>query len=718
MKSWKRALGLLLALMMCASLLPGFTLTASAVYIETPAPDAKMTVTVSDKGVLATAKDGKTAMLDQPFTAKDIDENGEITVDEALIAAHKKYNAASGYQVTDYGTYSAVTRVWGVDTYNTLFAVNHVGLTAGVTTDTVKDGDHLSVSINKDNTYYADWYTYFTENKKEVAVGETFDLTLIGHLGMAYLPEDLEDTPISGVKIGTWNKGAFTPIKKAVTDEDGKVTLTFDKAGTYVVTADGTVEDEVTVDWITYATDVVDCPIIAPGCVVTVTAPTKAPDAKMTVTVSNKGALATAKDGKTAMLNQPFTAKDIDKNGEITVDEALIAAHKKYNAASGYQVTDYGTYSAVTRVWGVDTYNTLFAVNHVGILSGVLADTVKNGDSLSVSINKDNTYYADWYTYFTEGEIEVAAGEPVGLTLMGHLGMAYLPEDLEDTPISGVQVGTWNKGAFTPIKKAVTDEDGKVTLTFDKAGTYVVTADGTVEDEVTVDWITYATDVVDCPIIAPGCVVTVTAPREVQEGKSLTLPAMIVDGKDVTKKAEWSTSDKSIATVTNGKVTAKKKGTVTITATYEGETVTFKVTVTKAESTANNSSSLNKPKNSIRLGIGKKIALVNGNTVENDVAPFIENDRTMLPIRFIAETLGAKVEWFEATRQVRIEKGNTVILLTIDLDTAYVKDVPQVLDSPAIIKNDRTFLPIRFVAENLGATVTWDEAAREVSITY
>ena len=64
-------------------------------------------------------------------------------------------------------------------------------------------------------------------------------------------------------------------------------------------------------------------------------APTQAPDAKMTVTVSNKGVLATAKDGKTAMLNQPFTAKDMDKNGSITVDEALVAAHEAYNQESG-----------------------------------------------------------------------------------------------------------------------------------------------------------------------------------------------------------------------------------------------------------------------------------------------------------------------------------------------------------------------------------------------
>ena len=371
--------------------------------------------------------------------------------------------------------------------------------------------------------------------------------------------------------------------------------------------------------------------------------------------------------------------------------------------------------------------NTLFAVNHVGLTNGVLVDTVEAGDKLSVSINKDDTYYADWYTYFVPEEVTAEAGEEVELTLMGHFGMAYMPEDLIDTPISGVQVGTWANGTFTPIVGAVTDEDGKVTLTFDKAGTYIVSAEGTVPDEVTVDWTTYATDMVDCPIIAPGCAVTVTAEEEVtvKAGEKTTLPKLMVDGKDVTKEAKWESSDSSVATVYNGTVTGKKQGTAVITATYDGQTYTFPVTVTKGSSGSSGSasgssstSSKPKPKNTIILTIDNKTVMVNGNAVENDVAPFIEKDRTMLPIRFIAETLGAKVEWDNDARQVRIEKDKTVILLTIDSDKAYVNDMAQILDSPAIIKSDRTFLPIRFVAENLGAAVDWNENARQVTITY
>ena len=466
---------------------------------------------------------------------------------------------------------------------------------------------------------------------------------------------------------------------------------------------------------------VADIPIVVP---------TQAPDVNMTVTVSDRGVLATSKDGKTAMLNQPFTAKDINKDGNITVDEALVAVHKKYNSTDGYQVTDYGTYSAVTRIWGVETSNSLFAINDVGITTGVTTDTVAKGDRLSISINKDDAYYADWYTYFTETEKEVMTDESFELTLVGHLGMAYTPDELEDTPIPDAQIGIWALGELIPLDDAITDAEGKVTLSFAEPGTYIVSADGTVNDNVVISWSPYTTDDVDCPIIAPGCVVTVKAPVEetvtVKAGNTAVLPEIVVDGKDITKEAKWESSDSTVVTVYNGKLTAKKAGTATVTATYDGQTYTFPVTVTKGSSSStgsstsssSSSSSRPKPKNTIILTIDNKTALVNGNAVENDVAPFIQNDRTMLPIRFIAETLGATVNWDEAKRQVRIEKGKTVILLTIDSATAYVNDVPQTLDSPAIIRDSRTFLPIRFVAENLGAVVEWNEATRQVTITY
>lgn len=124
-----------------------------------------------------------------------------------------------------------------------------------------------------------------------------------------------------------------------------------------------------------------------------------------------------------------------------------------------------------------------------------------------------------------------------------------------------------------------------------------------------------------------------------------------------------------------------------------------------------------KAKTSIILTIGQKDASIDGKTVSNDVAPKIVNDRTMLPIRFIAEALGAKVDWIEESQTVKITAENIDISLVIGEDFATVNGEKIDLDSPSFIENDRTYLPIRFVSEKLGADVKWDDATQTVNIT-
>lgn len=122
-------------------------------------------------------------------------------------------------------------------------------------------------------------------------------------------------------------------------------------------------------------------------------------------------------------------------------------------------------------------------------------------------------------------------------------------------------------------------------------------------------------------------------------------------------------------------------------------------------------------KKDINLTIGSKVVLVDGDPVVNDVAPIIKDSRTFLPIRIIAEELGATVTWNEAEQSVTIGKGNTEIVIYIGQAFALVNGGPVSLDAPACIQDDRTYLPVRFVAENLGADVVWDATAQTVTIT-
>ena len=118
----------------------------------------------------------------------------------------------------------------------------------------------------------------------------------------------------------------------------------------------------------------------------------------------------------------------------------------------------------------------------------------------------------------------------------------------------------------------------------------------------------------------------------------------------------------------------------------------------------------------IFLLINDKTAVINGKNVTNDVPPLIVNSRTYTPARFVAESLGAKVDWNEADRTVAITKGETKIVLVADSTTAYVNGKAVQIDAAAFIADGRIFTPSRFVAENLGANVEWDEDARTVTI--
>lgn len=123
------------------------------------------------------------------------------------------------------------------------------------------------------------------------------------------------------------------------------------------------------------------------------------------------------------------------------------------------------------------------------------------------------------------------------------------------------------------------------------------------------------------------------------------------------------------------------------------------------------------PTTVISLKIGDVNATVNGKSVVNDVAPIVANGRTMLPIRFVAEALGATVTWVPDLKTVMVSTPETDIYIAIGNNFATVNREKIELDSPAFVENDRTYLPLRFIAENLGADVQWDGAAQTVTIT-
>lgn len=108
--------------------------------------------------------------------------------------------------------------------------------------------------------------------------------------------------------------------------------------------------------------------------------------------------------------------------------------------------------------------------------------------------------------------------------------------------------------------------------------------------------------------------------------------------------------------------------------------------------------------------------LVDGDPVMFDQPPIIEGSRVLVPLRGIFEKMGATVEWRPASRTVLAARGTTLVELTIGSRIAKVSDRPVTLDVPALIIRGRTLVPLRFISESLGAQVEWHPAARTVLI--
>lgn len=114
--------------------------------------------------------------------------------------------------------------------------------------------------------------------------------------------------------------------------------------------------------------------------------------------------------------------------------------------------------------------------------------------------------------------------------------------------------------------------------------------------------------------------------------------------------------------------------------------------------------------------------MLNGEEFVTDVAPFIENNRTMVPARAIFEAMGARVNWDEEKKTVLMLRQNgdelSSVVLQIGLDKAFVNNEAMPLDAPAKIVQNRTFVPLRFIIEAFGEDITWDGDQRVVSINY
>lgn len=201
--------------------------------------------------------------------------------------------------------------------------------------------------------------------------------------------------------------------------------------------------------------------------------------ATVTVTIADKGNLAVTADA--------VTVTDTDNDGVLTINDALYAAHEKNyagGAAEGYSSyrSDYG-YS-LSKLWGDTGGSFGYYLNNESCRS--LADTVKDGDTLTAYIYSDTTYYSDTYTFFDRTSVSVGAGEELTLNLSG----AGYDDNWSLVTVAVENANLTVNGEKTEV---ITDSQGNATLSIAENGTYVISA------------------VSDTQVLVPAvCIVTVT----------------------------------------------------------------------------------------------------------------------------------------------------------------------------------------------------------------
>lgn len=107
---------------------------------------------------------------------------------------------------------------------------------------------------------------------------------------------------------------------------------------------------------------------------------------------------------------------------------------------------------------------------------------------------------------------------------------------------------------------------------------------------------------------------------------------------------------------------------------------------------------------------------LNNNKLHPDSNPFLYNNLTYVPIRFIAEALNVAISWDNVNKVAIIESNDKIIKFPIGSDYAFVNEEAHKLDSPTSLYEGRTFVPVRFVSEVLGCNVDWDSSTFSVLI--
>jgi hypothetical protein len=383
-----------------------------------------------------------------------------------------------------------------------------------------------------------------------------------------------------------------------------------------------------------------------------------------------------------------------------------------------YGTTSVGPWTKVTASPAVITANTAFTATLTGLTTGQLyyvraANTVAGVDTFGSVLT------------FTAGTVSLTTGAvtsvtSTGATLNGTTGTSAPTESFFQ--YGTTSVGPWTKVTASPAV-AIANTAFTATLTGLTAGQlYYVRAANTVAG---VDnfgsVLTFTTGTVSPVSPTTGAVTSVTSTGATLHGTTGTpAPTASFFQYGTTSVGPWTK-----VTASPTVITANTAFTATLTGLTAGQLYYVRAANTVADVdtfgsvlTFTTTPAAVAVKIVIVLTVGTNVVTVDGKATSVDAAPEIVNSLTFVPIRFIAETFGATVEWFPESRGITITLGTTTIGLQIGKATVVINGNTIALEAAPYIKNSRTMVPLRVISESFGADVVWNSTAHTITISY
>ena len=675
----------------------GTDLTKAYVWVEDEKENVIRDVQYyADNGTEQTAAQGKVAVLDQGYAMKpNALEDGKTFY--VQINAKGTYTIHAGVLISDTET-----------TTNTRADLVELNSDAGhgtIVVDPAEAAELTSLTVTQGKTVQT------VTNKKEVAIedvlanntaSKTVTLTANGAKGVI-ADKDLQITTSSKNLVVTAEDDNYT------TDRKGELELTYKatKAGTYYIyvkNADDNFAATLKVV-IPEESDIVGINVTENNAQVIERAInadfTDAVQIEMTDdqgdVVANddsrlnaepiiKGSVGgqNVKDYVT-IVDQPQGARLTSEDVSVVADEKTGAFTIKFNNTVTLSDLKEGEYTVQFALLDGDNAQVTFTLADFGTVQDMIIDvddTVVSGKTVEGTVK-----------YVDENGIEKPAD---GTVAVGYAGAAF------DT-----SKGASNLSSPNFIVKALGDEKylGSV-ITITAVDDYygkIATADITVVDGVTVGTLAFDPTTGEADKDNTVKVSVVDEDGNVLDNVNGSVVAYVADSSDV--NANVTAEPVGSVSEGKGKLTVysdveTEADIVVAVRTGDGAIYASTLTYTFGEADVNADTI-------VAMTIGSSDIIVNNDIVSGDAAPFVDSNwRTMVPVRALSEAFGGTAEWDGDARTVTVVNGDTTIVFTADSDKYTVNGEEKTMDTELTIIDGRTYVPVKFVAEELGYKVT------------